>query len=114
MAAAAAGADFLCYVTPSEHLSLPMIDDVREGVIASKIAGHCADLVKIKDVALKKDFKMAKARANLDWNTQYKLSINPERVKSMRERVKVKTEACSMCGDYCVYKIPSTKNRKYG
>lgn len=110
--AASIGADFLCYVTPSEHLGLPKIEDVRDGVIASKIAGHCADLVKMREKTLKKDFKMSLARAKLDWKTQYKLSIDPEKAMSIRERVKVKTESCSMCGDYCVYKILPSEVRK--
>lgn len=110
--AASAGADFLCYVTPSEHLGLPKIEDVREGVIASKIAGHCADIVKLREKSLKTDLKMTMARIKLDWKTQYKLSIDPEKAKSIRDRVKIKTEACSMCGDYCVYKILPSKTGK--
>ncbi len=111
--AALAGADFLCYVTPSEHLALPTIEDVREGVIAAKIAAHCADVVKLGEKKAKIDFEMAKARAELNWEKQYKLSIDPEKAKKIRERVKLKSETCSMCGEYCVFKLlPIKQNRK--
>ncbi|MFH1328733.1 MAG: phosphomethylpyrimidine synthase ThiC [Candidatus Bathyarchaeota archaeon] len=107
--AASAGADFLCYVTPSEHLGLPSIDDVRNGVIASKLAAHCADVVKLGQKAAIKDMNIAKARMKLAWDDQYKFLIDAEKARKIRERSRHKTGACSMCGEYCVYKILSTK-----
>ena len=76
--AAAAGADFLCYVTPSEHLCLPDADDVREGVIVTKIAAHAADIAKGNKAAIEKDRQMAIARNNLDWDSMLKLAIDPK------------------------------------
>jgi len=110
--AAMAGADFLCYVTPSEHLGLPTVEDVRDGVIASKIAAHSADLVKLKNRAAAQDLKVAEARNKLNWATQHKFSVDPERAKQVRKRVKPKTKACSMCGDYCVFKILPARKKK--
>jgi phosphomethylpyrimidine synthase len=110
--AALAGADFLCYVTPSEHLGLPTIEDVREGVIAAKIAAHSADIVKLGWKKLKVDFEMAKARAELNWEKQYMFSVDPEKAKEIRERFKPKTDACSMCGEYCVFRILPLKREK--
>jgi len=111
--AAMAGADFLCYVTPAEHLGLPTVEDVKEGVIAAKIAAHTADLVKLGEKRLKIDFEMAKARAELNWEKQYMLSVDPEKAKELRERVKPKAGACTMCGEYCVFKIlPLKRNGK--
>jgi len=110
--AALAGADFLCYVTPSEHLGLPTIEDVREGVIAAKIAAHSADIVKLGWKKLKVDFEMAKARAELNWEKQYMFSLDPEKAKEIRERFKPKTDACSMCGEYCVFRILPLKREK--
>jgi phosphomethylpyrimidine synthase len=99
--AAAAGADFLCYVTPSEHLAIPDIDDVREGVIASRIAAHAADIVKGVKGAAEKDRQMSLARKRLDWEEQAKFSLDPERSHRVhRERATTGT-ACSMCGQYC-------------
>ncbi|MDT8900021.1 phosphomethylpyrimidine synthase ThiC [Anaeroselena agilis] len=106
--AAAAGADFLCYVTPAEHLGLPTIDDVREGVIASRIAGHAADLVKGVKGAWEWDLSMAKARKALDWEKQIELAIDPVKAGRRRsERNPGGAEACSMCGNYCAMKIVS-------
>ncbi|MBI5143073.1 MAG: phosphomethylpyrimidine synthase ThiC [Nitrospirae bacterium] len=100
--AAAAGADFLCYVTPSEHIRLPSIEDVREGVIASKIAAHAADIAKGVPGAIERDMKMARARKNLDWNGQIAQSFDPDKVKSWRaETPPTETEVCSMCGEFC-------------
>ncbi len=110
--AALAGADFLCYVTPSEHLGIPTVEDVKEGVVAAKIAAHCADIVKLGWKKAKIDFEMAKARAELNWEKQYKLSIDPEKAKEVRERIKPRTEACTMCGEYCVFKILSYLKKK--
>jgi len=101
-----AGADFLCYVTPAEHLALPSVEDVKEGVIAAKIAAHAANIVRLGVKASNRDLAIAKARANLNWNEQLKWALDPEKAKQIRERVKTKTpEVCSMCGNYCAIKI---------
>ena len=99
--AAAAGADFLCVVTPAEHLSLPRLEDIEEGVIAAKIAGHIADIVRLGEKASRIDLEMAKARAELDWETQLALSVNPEKAKAIHSSAKSSSGACSMCGPYC-------------
>jgi phosphomethylpyrimidine synthase len=112
--AAAAGADFLCYVTPSEHLGLPSVDDVREGLIASKIAAHAADIVKGVKGALQRDLKMSEARKALDWSSQKDLAIDPFRFEDVRKRRKTKSEACSMCGDYCAMRIVSEFLNSHG
>jgi len=104
--AAAAGADFLCYVTPSEHLGLPTLEDVREGVMASRLAAHAADLVKGIPGALEWDREMAKARKALDWDRQIQLSLDPQKAARMRrERNPEGHEACTMCGDFCAMRI---------
>jgi phosphomethylpyrimidine synthase len=103
--AAAAGADFLCYVTPAEHLGLPGEDDVREGLIASKIAAHAADIVKGVPGALERDLALARARKRLDWETQQRLSIDPGKFAAVRKRRKTRGRACSMCGDFCALRI---------
>jgi phosphomethylpyrimidine synthase len=95
------GADFLCYVTPAEHLSLPDSDDVRNGVIASRIAGHAADIVRSQGKAADRDRQMSLARKHLDWEQQAELAIDPERVRAVKSKFSVKSRACSMCGDYC-------------
>ena len=105
--AAAAGADFLCYVTPSEHLGLPSVDDVREGLIASKIAAHAADIVKSVPGALDRDRFLSRARKRLDWAAQRKFVIDPHKFDSVRKNRKTKSKACSMCGDYCAMRIVS-------
>lgn len=113
--AAAAGADFLCYVTPAEHLALPTIDDVREGVMASRIAAHAADIVKGVPGAKEWDLSMAKARKALDWEGQISLALDPEKARRYRqERNAGNAEACSMCGDYCAMKIVSEHLGKPG
>lgn len=104
--AAAAGADFLCYVTPAEHLGLPTADDVREGVIASRIAAHAADLVKGIPGAWEWDLEMSKARKAIDWDKQIALSIDPVKAERMRsERNRTEIEGCSMCGEYCAMRV---------
>jgi phosphomethylpyrimidine synthase len=103
--AAMHGADFLCYVTPSEHLSLPDVEDVRQGVIASRIAGHAADIAKGVKGALDWDIKMAKARKALDWEGQAKLTLTPEYSRKVHAKHTSGGEACSMCGDYCAMKV---------
>jgi phosphomethylpyrimidine synthase len=101
-----AGADFICYLTPAEHLALPTVEDVKEGVIVTKIAAHAIDLVKegVKERAMKIDYEMSLARKNFDWEKQFKLAINSERAKKIWERRKSKF-ACSMCGDLCAIKL---------
>jgi len=103
--AAWSGADFLCYVTPSEHLRLPAPDDVRLGVIASRIAAHAADIVKGVKGAAKKDFAISEARRKLDWDVQKKLAIDPYKFEEVRSQRKTKTKACSMCGDFCALQM---------
>jgi len=104
--AAAAGADYLCYVTPAEHLKLPNIDDVREGVIASKIAAHAADIAKGIPGAMERDNLMAVHRNNLDWKSQIELSLDPERAaRFRREGQSDKGPTCSMCGAYCAIQV---------
>ncbi|MDD3421655.1 MAG: phosphomethylpyrimidine synthase ThiC [Methanocellales archaeon] len=99
------GADFLCMTSPSEHLSLPTVEDVKEGTIVTKIAAHIADLVRIKDRAKKMDDQMAVARKNLDWEKQFELSIDPERARRIKCSRRSKSDACSMCGELCAIKI---------
>jgi len=101
-----AGADFLCYLTPSEHLGLPNLEDVKEGVIATKIAAHAVDIVKLGSKAAARDLAMAKARANLNWKKQIENALDPEKAMKIRGRVKLKSpETCSMCSEYCAIKI---------
>jgi phosphomethylpyrimidine synthase len=103
--AAMSGADFLCYVTPSEHLAIPDIDDVREGVIASRIAAHAADIVKGIKGAAERDRQMSQARKKLDWDEQARLSLDPERFNRVRRRRASTGSACSMCGQYCAMEL---------
>uniref|UniRef100_A0A7C3RL68 Phosphomethylpyrimidine synthase n=1 Tax=Archaeoglobus fulgidus TaxID=2234 RepID=A0A7C3RL68_ARCFL len=102
-----AGADFICYVTPSEHLALPTVEDVREGVIAAKIAAHAIDLIKEgqSERARKRDYEMSLARKNLDWERQFELSIDPEKAREIHSKRKSESDACSMCGDLCAIKL---------
>ncbi|MBU0629055.1 MAG: phosphomethylpyrimidine synthase ThiC [Nanoarchaeota archaeon] len=107
------GANFLCYVTPSEHLGLPTIEDVKEGVIASKIAAHAADIARGLKGARDWDDKMSEARANLDWKKMIELSINPEKAKQVRERCQPDDPlVCSMCGKFCSVKINKEMREK--
>ena len=100
--AGAAGADFLCYVTPAEHIRLPDIDNVKEGVIASKIAAHAADIAKGIPGAIERDRKMAVCRKNLDWKGQIELSFDPDRIRQWRSEVPPsEQDVCSMCGEFC-------------
>ncbi|MGZ4918762.1 MAG: phosphomethylpyrimidine synthase ThiC [Halobacteriota archaeon] len=99
------GADFLCMTTPSEHLGLPTQDDIKQGAIVTKLAAHVADLSKGIPSAQKRDEKMALARANLDWDTQFKLSIDPSLARQKFNCHEKSTDACSMCGDLCAIKI---------
>ena len=104
--AAAAGADFLCYVTPSEHLRLPELNDIKEGVIASKIAAHAADIAKGVPHAMKKDNLMAEMRKNLDWEKQFSISLDPEKAKKLKNsKDSVDHNACTMCASLCSIKV---------
>lgn len=104
--AATHGADFLCYVTPSEHLRLPTVEDVREGVIASKIAAHAADVAKGVKGAIDRDIRMARCRKKLDWQGQIDASLDPEHARFLRNsRSPEDTDVCSMCGEFCAIKI---------
>jgi phosphomethylpyrimidine synthase len=104
--AGSAGADFLCYVTPAEHLRLPTLEDVKEGLIAGKIAAHIADLAKGVKGAWEWDLEMAKARAELDWERQVELSIDPEKARRYRMEGGIsRSKACTMCGEYCAIKV---------
>ena len=105
--AAAAGADFLCYVTPSEHLRLPTVEDVHEGVMAVRIAAHAADIVKGVAGAIEQDNAMARCRKELDWEGQFQLAIDPEKARRLRAESGVNEEhgACTMCGALCAYKV---------
>lgn len=99
--AAAAGTDFLCYVTPAEHLSLPDSEDVWQGVIASRIAAHAGDIAKGVKGAAQRDRKMSLARKKLDWKEQAKLSLDPKRFNRAHSKHETTGTACSMCGDFC-------------
>ncbi len=100
--AAAAGADFLCYVTPAEHIRLPSLEDVKEGVVASRIAAHAADISKGIPGAMEKDIEMARCRKNLDWEGQIGFSFDPEKVRRYRAEVPpTESDVCSMCGEFC-------------
>ena len=99
------GADFICYVTPAEHLALPTPDEVYEGVMSSRIAAHVGDMIKLKKTR-KADLEMGHARRDLDWERQFQLAMNPERARAIRaERMPADTDGCTMCGDYCALKI---------
>jgi phosphomethylpyrimidine synthase len=103
--AAMYGADFLCYVTPSEHLAIPDIVDVREGVIASRIAAHAADIVKGIPGAAERDRQMSLARKKLDWEEQAKHALDPEKLKKIHKQRATTGAACSMCGQYCAMEL---------
>lgn len=103
--AAASGAAFLCYVTPAEHLRLPDIDDVKEGIIACKIAAHAADIAKGIRGAKEWDYQMSLARKKLDWETMFELAIDSEKPRKYRESARPeKEDTCSMCGNFCAVK----------
>ena len=100
--AAVSGADFLCYVTPAEHLRLPDLQDVRDGIVASKIAAHAADLAKGIPGAREWDLAMSKARAAIDWDGMFAQAIDPDKAKSYFEsRPPQDRHTCSMCGKMC-------------
>ncbi len=99
------GADFLCYVTPSEHLGLPTPKDVWDGVMVTKIAAHAADLARGNKKALKLDEAMSTYRKALDWEGQIKCAIDPDKIKDFRKERNLHDDVCSMCGEYCAMKI---------
>jgi phosphomethylpyrimidine synthase len=109
------GADFLCYVTPSEHLRLPTLDDVKEGVIATKLAAHAADIAKGVKGAIDWDIAISKARAARDWKAQFDLALDHVKPKQYRNRSKpfVK-DVCTMCSDYCSIKMTEKCLRRKG
>ena len=103
--AAASGASFLCYVTPAEHLRLPSLDDVKEGIIASRIAAHAADIAKGVKGAIEWDHQMSLARKKLDWEEMFDICIDPEKARRYRAEAKPeKEDTCSMCGNFCAVK----------
>lgn len=103
--AAASGASFLCYVTPAEHLRLPNLDDVKEGIIASRIAAHAADIAKGVKGATDWDNAMSTARKKLDWEEMFNLCLDPEKARRYRAEAKPeKEDTCSMCGNFCAVK----------
>lgn len=104
--AAGAGADFLCYVTPAEHLRLPSVSDVKDGVIASKIAAHSGDIAKGIKGAADLDLEMSKNRRAMNWEGQYGCALDPEKAKEMRMSLPLKDDkVCSMCSSYCSIKL---------
>ena len=112
---ASEGVDLLCYLTPAEHLSLPNVEDVKEGLIAYRIAAHAGDLVKIRDKAIKWDRAITKARRTLNWQKQIELAINPEEAERIHNRQgqhEGNNVPCTMCGGACVY-IMLPQQRKY-
>lgn len=105
--AAWAGADFLCYVTPSEHIRLPSVEDVKEGVIASKIAAHAADIAKGVKGAMEKDVQMSRYRKKLDWQGMISTALDPDKARALRQS-SMPTEdedVCTMCGMFCAIKV---------
>ncbi|MCL4546130.1 MAG: phosphomethylpyrimidine synthase ThiC [Deltaproteobacteria bacterium] len=104
--AAGAGADFLCYVTPAEHLRLPSAEDVRNGVIAAKIAAHAGDIAKGVKNAIQKDIQMSNFRKAMNWEGQYNSALDPEKARDMRSAITLKDDkVCSMCSSYCAIKL---------
>jgi phosphomethylpyrimidine synthase len=112
------GADFLCYVTPSEHLGLPTIEDVRQGVIASRIAAHAADVARHHPGAVAWDLKVSRARAALDWKTMIAGCVDPLRAQAVFSAGRSRTEgACTMCGEFCAIRrmtAPGQRPRRAG
>ncbi len=103
--AASYGTDFICYVTPAEHLALPNPEDVKTGVISARIAAHVGDMIKLKDTR-RQDWKMAEARRNLDWEKQFSLAIDPDTARGFyEERKPTDAKTCTMCGSHCAIKV---------
>jgi phosphomethylpyrimidine synthase len=110
--ASAAGADVLCYLTPAEHLRLPTVDDVRDGVLATKIAAHSGDLAKGVFGARERDNQMSVYRKALDWEGQYRLALDPEKARSIRRQSEDYDKAvCTMCGTLCSMALENTRQR---
>jgi len=103
--AATLGASFLCYVTPAEHLKLPEVEDVIDGVVASRLAAHAADIALGFPGAAAWDLAMSRARRALDWDTQLQLSVNPPRARRLREQSRAVEDQCTMCGRFCALKV---------
>lgn len=111
------GANFLCYVTPAEHLCLPDLEDVKQGIIATKIAAHAVDVANGIKGARKWDDEISKARFDFDWEKQFRLALDPETARKKRSDISLKEKYCSMCGEYCsmrVYKGDKQKPYKFG
>ncbi|MBO1224862.1 MAG: phosphomethylpyrimidine synthase ThiC [Candidatus Scalindua sediminis] len=109
--AAAAGADFLCYVTPTEHLRLPNPDDVHDGVMAARIAAHAADIAKGIKSAWEWDKTMSQLRRKRDWEGQFSTCIDPAHAKKIREKgTPQDADVCSMCAEFCVFKVADESN----
>jgi phosphomethylpyrimidine synthase len=103
--AASKGVDFLCYVTPAEHLHLPSVQDVHDGVIASRIAAHIGDLEKRVPGAIEWDRQMSEARRHFDWKTMFAKAIDPELARKRRNQSEDQDkDVCTMCGDFCAIK----------
>jgi phosphomethylpyrimidine synthase len=104
------GADFICYVTPPEHLALPYPEDVKEGLISAKIATYIGDMVKYKNRI--QDLKMAHARQSLNWEKQFEIAITSERARAIyNQRIPVEPDTCTMCGKYCAIRMV---NQEFG
>ena len=111
--AACHGADFLCYVTPAEHLRLPTPADVREGIIASKIAAHAADLAKGLPTAKARELAMGRARKTLDWEAQFDLALDPEKARAFRASSEIGADKeCTMCGEFCAIRQINESSKK--
>jgi phosphomethylpyrimidine synthase len=117
--AASLGADFLCYVTPAEHLRLPSLDDVKEGVVASRIAAHAGDIAKGVKGAIDWDRKISLARSQRDWKKQIELSLDPRKAREysltshpkLDGRLPAGKQVCTMCGKYCSIKVMEECNK---
>ncbi|MGZ7117570.1 MAG: phosphomethylpyrimidine synthase ThiC, partial [Methanobacterium sp.] len=110
--AASSGADFLCYVTPREHLSIPDIEAVKEGVVASKIAGQAADVAKGIKSAWNREIQMANARRCFDWEKQFELALDHETPRRYRGNESIPGDMCTMCGEFCALRIVRDHLRK--
>lgn len=106
------GADFICYVTPSEHLGLPTVGDIREGVIVARISAHAADLARGNKRATTRDAQMSRFRKALDWEGQMRMSIDPEKIRAFRKERSLHDDVCSMCGEYCAMEIVKEQMKK--
>jgi len=111
--AAAAGADFLCYITPAEHLRLPDPEDVRQGIIATRIAAHSGDIAKGVKGAWERNLEMSKARYRLDWETMFALAVDSDKAREYRMMSEdYEKGVCTMCGDFCAYVSSMKTERK--